>query len=224
MKKYYVFALCLMALGACSDDDEETIVDSSVPLYQNLRVEYDATQEKTYVSANFKKESITGDNVQLSGTSSIRFNGQTPEYTASGPYLYNFTFPGTEDISFALTRKVGEVYTNKVSLDDVSFLAIVKSFTSISLEYGVTFVWVGEAVGEGETVQVRVVTSSGEYDFHTSNVGDIAVEVKLPATVAPGNATFYVSRMKTLPLQEDDKSAGGELNVIYTCEKEITLQ
>lgn len=224
MKKFLIFALSAFSIWACSDDDKEPTVDSSVPLFQNLKVEYNSTQEKTYVSANFNKDNEKGESVRLSGTSFIRFNDEVPEHTGEHPYYYSSAIPELIDVTFELTRKPGEVYTNKVSTGDISFLEIEKQFTEIGIQDGTTFVWVGKSVGEGETVQVRIVTKSGEYEFHTTDTGNIGIEIQLPESASPGSALFYLSRIKSMNLQQDDKGAGGEIQVVYSCEKEITLK
>lgn len=226
MKKIFVFAFTAVALLSCSDDDNEQagvpVVDSSVPVYQNLKVAYDGTKKETYVSANFLKSNAGGAYVSLGAPSSIAFNGQTPSFSSEEPYLYTSTFAGQGDVEFTLTRKAGEVYTNKVTPDLSAFPEIV-GVDAISLESGTFFVWMGKAVAEGEIVEVQITNSSQNYTFQTDKAGDIGVDIKFPTTAKPGKAQLSVSRIQTKDLQQDDKGAGGKLTLVYMNEQEISL-
>ena len=225
MRKFFVSAIAAMALVACTENDNGIpTVNSSTPVYQNLQVEYNDTQKQTTVSANFLKANASGENVALSGTSSITFNGQQSAFSSDAPYLYTYSFPQTENVTFALTRNSDEVYTNTVTLDGSEFPGIVNSFNTVSLQSGTTFVWFGKAIGDGETIEVRIKTASNEYKFQNSETGNIGIDIKLPATATAGKAQFTVSRIQNDELQQDDKGGGGTITVIYSNEKEITLE
>lgn len=229
MKKLFVFVFTAVTLLSCSDDDSDNngnlglpTVSSSVPVYQNLKVEYNDTKKQTDVSANFLKSNAEGAYISLSAPSSVMFNNQQPSFSTDEPYLYTSTFSGEKEVTFTLTRRQGEVYTNTVTPDEYAFPEIV-GLDAISLQSGTFFVWMGKAVGEGEMVEVRIKTDAQEYTFQATEAGSIGVEIKFPSTAKAGEAEFYVSRIQTKDLQQDDKGAGGEITVVYTNEQEITL-
>jgi len=63
MKKLFVFVFTAVTLLSCSDDDSDNngnlglpTVSSSVPVYQNLKVEYNDTKKANRCICQFPKE------------------------------------------------------------------------------------------------------------------------------------------------------------------------
>lgn len=225
MKTYFFYAFLLTGwiLTSCQDDDSNGL-DASVPFYQNLGVAYDITQNETRVGANFNQNNSEGQNIKLNGPASVLFNGKTPDFANIGVYFYTYSFKGLDDMTFTFTRAKDSVFTNIASLDDVSPIAIPQSFTSIPLNEAVVLAWVGEPLGDNESVEVRIVYSGGVYNKYNSEKGSTSLSISLSNSAPAGKATLSLSRIKKLPLQQSNGNAGGQLEVSYYQSKEITLK
>lgn len=225
MRKYFLLLLtaCIGLFTACESDDSSTL-DPSIPFYQDLQVEYDATHAKTHAAANFNKDNSQGENITLSGKSSIRFNGEKPNYANIAPYFYTYTFSHLKGITFKFTRTKGEVYVNHVSPEDAIPIGIPADFTTVHKSSATTFTWEGAALGEDEEITITISSESiGSNYFYEDQEGAISKDIEFATPVPAGKATFSVSRVKTLPIQESDGTAGGRIQVVYTVSKEINI-
>lgn len=225
MKKYVwlAFLLAAFVFTACDNDDSD-VVGESVPFYQKLGVEYNITQNHTRVGANFNKNNSKGANMKLGGSSSIRFNNISPKFLSVGEYFYTHSFNGLEDITFTFTRSKGNVFTNVASLKDINPIAIPDTFTTVSVSGNTTLTWEGEPIGANEYVQVRIEFKGGVNTVYNRNEGGKTITVNFANPAAAGKATLFLSRIKTLPLQQSNGDAGGRLDVSYVKDKEIILQ
>ena len=225
MKKYFLFAFLVSAwvFTSCDNDDAPDI-DADVPIYQNLGVAYDVTNNTTRVGANFNKLDSAGINIRLNGPASITINGKTPDFDNVGTYFYTYSFPGLDDMTFVFTRAKDSIYTNVASINDVKPIAIPESFTSAKITGTTTLTWEGDPVGKDELVEVRVTYAGGSYNVFNRTEGSKSININFGNSSLPAKGTLSLSRAKTHPLQESNGNAGGQLNVSYIQSKEITLE
>lgn len=162
--------------------------------------------------------------MRLGGNSSILFNNKTPDFLNVGLYFYNYSFEGLDDIIFTFTRSKGQVFINKASLKDVSPIAIPSSFTTIAISDNTLLTWEGDPIGSGEYVEVRIEYKGGVNTIYNRNQGEKSITLSFSNPVSAGKATLFLSRIKTLPLQQSNGNAGGKLDVSYVQDKEIDLQ
>ncbi|MDD6210285.1 MAG: hypothetical protein PUB21_06735 [Bacteroidales bacterium] len=208
---------------SCISDDSSSI-NPTIPIYQDLSVEYDITQNKTYVAANFNKSNAAGTNVTLDGNSSIFFNNEEPDYANIGPYFYTKTFPGKEDIVFRFTRN-GKKFQNTASVNEIETIGIPASFTHIGKDGTTILTWEGAPVSEDEEVQIIVETQkTGINITYINETGINSGTVGVPPDTPAGKATLYINRNKILPLEQTDGSAGGRMKLIYTVSKSILIR
>lgn len=225
MKKYFFYACLLLVwvLPSCQNDDSD-VISEDVPLYQNLAVEYNVSQNTMHVAANFNRNDSTGRNVRLGGNSSILFNEKTPNFANVGIYFYTLSISGLDDVTFKFTRAKGEVYTNKASIKNVSPIAIPESFTSASIKGSTTLTWEGAPLGENEYAAVSINYKGGVNNVYNYEKGSMSMNITFPNVVSAGKATLSLSRVKRLPLQESNGTAGGKIDVSYVQSKEIMLE
>lgn len=227
MKKYFFYACLLLvsvwALPSCQNDDSD-VVPQDVPLYQNLAVEYNVSQSNMHVAANFNRNDSTGRNVRLGGSSSILFNGKTPNFANVGIYFYTLSVSGLDDMTFQFTRAKGEVYTNKVSINNVNPIAIPESFTSASIKGSTILTWEGQPLGENEYAALNINYAGGVNTIYNYEKGSTSMNITFSNVVPAGKATLTLSRVKRLPLQESNGTAGGKIDVSYVKSKEIMLE
>lgn len=225
MKKYFFYAIMLSAwvLTSCSSDDSSGVPES-VPLYQKLGVSYNVDQKTTNVGANFNANDSIGENVRLSGSSFILINGKAPDFLNTGVYFYTYSFSGLDDVAFEFTRSKGNVYTNKTSLKDVKPIAIPEAFNNVSLANSTVLVWEGDPLGENEYATVSINYKNGVNNVYNYDKGSTSISITITGNAPAGKASLSLSRVKKLPLQESNGSAGGQLDVSYVDTKEITLE
>lgn len=226
MKKELLIGLSLLGglFSGCEHEDSATI-DPSVPFYQSYQVEYNVSHNKTYVAANFKKDNIRGESVELSGESSVRFNNKEPNYANIGIYFYTYDFSGLSDMTFKFTRSKNEVYENNASKSDVIPITIPLDFTTVNASNNTILTWEGDPIGEDEMVQITIESDRiGVNYFYFEQIGTTSATIQFPEPVKTGQATLSLSRVKKLPLQQSDGPAGGEIKVIYTVSKTIEIK
>lgn len=226
MKKYLSFLAftCVVCLLAACDNDDSSDIDDSVSFYQDYHADYNVTRNKTYVGANFRQNNKAGEYVRLTGSASIRFNGEKPNYANIVPYFYTYTLSGLEKVLFSFTRKKGEDFVNTVSLADVSPIGIPADFTTIPTSGSTLLTWEGNPVSVNEEVQVTIITDAGVGTTYDRTVGSNSIEVEFSLRTIPKKAILQISRIKTLPVQQSNGNAGGQVKVAYSQEKEVTLQ
>lgn len=225
LMKKLIYIICILLTGmwvSCSSEESSSL-NSNVPFYQSLDVEYYVSKNKTKASANFNKYNALGDNIQLTGISSIKFNNDKPNYVNIAPFFYTYSFNGLDDITFRFTRNRNEVYINTVSIKDIEPIDFPAGFNDIDVNKKVDFRWIGSPVGKKEEVQIRIVTAEGEYNFYDDTVGDDFIRLTLPKSVDKGDVTVSLTRIRKMALKEAE-SAGGEIKVSYISDKDIRLR
>lgn len=220
--KQYLLCSCILISGfftSCSEGGSE--IDPSVPFYQNYGIEYNLTDNETHIGANFNKINAEGISLRLQ-KNGILFNGKEPDFLGSGTYMYMMEENGIVPVTFTFTRVSDMVFVNEASVSDVNPIAIPDTLDSIN--YGLTSIaWNGDPVGANEFVQVHLEYKGGVYDTNTSAQGakNVLVNFEMSNDVTTG--TLYLSRVKTLPLQQSQSTAGGQIQVSYVVTKTVSI-
>ena len=224
MRKYFLYA-CLLFAGvftACDNDDSDGI-DPSIPFYQNLGVEYNVTQNHTHIGANFNKYNSEGANLRLPAKG-ILFNGKVPDFLGMGTYMYMLSESGLDPVTFTFSRWKDQVYTNKVSIDDVDPIALPESLTSVKGNGAAIITWVGKPIGKDEYVQVHLTYNGGVYDINNTQEGATSITLNFTNPTSATKGTLFLSRVRVLPLQESNGDAGGKIDVSYVQNKDVTFE
>ena len=218
----FLFSGIIAFLSGCSDDAEPRVLDPSIPIYQNLAVDYDITGNYTNVAANFKTNNAEGVNLRMQD-GGVTFNGTDAAFIGTGNYMYEYRFDGTPDITFVLKRiDVGD-FTNKVEYAEVVPISIPDTLTSVAAIQMIY--WVGAPIEGNEYVVARLVYKDGQSLQKTSLQDAVGVKIISYTSGMKGQtATLYLSRVRTLPIQESDGKGGGQINVSYTVSKQVVLR
>lgn len=224
MKTYFYSVSLLLAgiLASCQSGNDDEI-DTSVPFYQDLGVEYNVTQGHTHVGANFNKNNADGANLRLPD-GAILFNDKTPDFLNTGTYFYKLSFPGLEAVAFTFTRSSDQVYVNKTSFENAIPIIIPQSFAAINASGTTTLTWEGAPIAQNEYVQIHLEYEGGVYDITNRSVGSTSISLNFTNPTSANEATLYLSRVTTYPLQQSNGNAGGQIDVSYVQNKTVAIQ
>ena len=130
---------------------------------------------------------------------------------------------GIVPVTFTFTRVSDMVFVNEASVSDVNPISIPDTLNA--LNDGVTTItWEGEPIGANEFVQVHIEYKGGVYDTNTAIEGARSIRVSLDSFNGAPSGTLYLSRVKTLPLQQSQSTAGGEIQVSYLKTKTVQFK
>ncbi len=224
MKKSFVYVTLLLAgaLASCSKDHSNEI-DLIVPFYQNLGVEYDMTANKTYAGANFNKTDSAGANLKLP-SGAVLINGQEPQFENVGVYFYTMSFDGLQDVTFTFNRSQDKVFVNKASTSDAIPIEIPMAFTAIDGNGTTVLTWDGAPVAKGEYVALRLEYKGGSLQLYNRIEGGQSISIPFNNQTGATEATLFLSRITTLPLQQSNGNAGGKIDVSYAVSKTVAIQ
>lgn len=223
MKKYFLYASLLTVglFAACSQGDDE--IDTSIPFYQNLGVEYNITDNSTHVGANFNKSNSEGANLRLP-EGAILFNGEKPDFLNQGTYFYKMSYTGLPSVTFTFTRAKDMVFVNEVNIDDATPISIPASFNAISGNGTTTLTWDGVPLAKNEYVQVHLTYNGGVYDVYNRTEGSTSITLNFNNQTSATSGTLFLSRVTTLPLQQSNGNAGGQIDVSYSVNKTVSFE
>jgi hypothetical protein len=200
-------------LAGCTKTD--TPSSSDKPFHQSYNVVYRLTDSITYMTANFREYTASGDTVSITNDSIIKVNNLTYNYNDIGTRSKGWRFEGMPDLSIELL-KAGLPIRNTVSTTDVGdfdFDSVIPG--TLSRGGSLTVSWAGDPLRDREVVSI----SLKPIGLSTSIFSGIT-------TVMSGNTiTFYsrdlslfkteklriiLSRKIVLPLSQIDGTASGE--------------
>lgn len=222
MKK--VFLIPVFLLNICLSCEENTSeIDPSIPFYQNLAVDYNVTQTYTHIGANFNKYNSEGVSLRLPNKW-ILFNGKVPTFLGMGVYMYMMVESGLDPVEFTFTRWKDQVYINKISIENISSIAIPDSLEKVNGNGKTIIRWIGNPIGKDEYVQIHLTYSGGVYDINSSMEGATTITMNFTNMTSATKGTLFLSRVKKLPLQESNGNAGGKIMVSYVQNKEVLFE
>ena len=209
--RHTIALFSLLLLAACAKEDSSDLAPD-VPIYQDYKVLFDKLEDRTRAFATFRRTSSLGTRLQLTGGSSIRFNGQSHEvYTELDNYFYRWTENGMVDVSFEYTKAAQALFLNSIARADTHDIAVPNGVVLSRVNGGQVF-WTGRDLEAGEVVEAwlrQSGTNGGRVSVNTTGAGSVVFAADDVEDLSPGTADLYFSRTRTLPLQQADGSAGG---------------
>lgn len=199
-------------LGACAKEDSSDLPDNT-PIYQDLKVVFDKPENKTRAFATFRKNNSTGTRLQLTGGSSITFNGNSwSSYTELDHYFYRWNTNGMEDVQFRFAKANSNVYVNTIARTDTNDINVPATLV-IDRANGAQVHWVGSALVTGETVTAWLVqggNTTSKVNVTVAGAQSIQLPPSLFSSLSAGTADLYFSRTRAVGLQQSDGNAGGK--------------
>lgn len=220
--------LLLLALGAAGCRKESSAdVAPAVPIHQDYKVLFDEPENRTRAFATFRKHNSLGTRLELTGGSSVTFNGNPyTSYTELDNYFYRWSTSGMAGITFRYVKESVDDFQNTIALRDTNDVNIPAG-VSLSTVNGGQVQWVGRPLEAGETLKAQ--RKQGATTSATATVSTAGAQVvQLPASVvssmAPGTADLYLTRTRTLNIQEADGSSGGRRVVEVEARGTVSIQ
>ena len=211
MRPIIALAASLLMFTACTKEESDDL-PVSTPIYQDLKVLYDKPDNKTRAYATFRKNSSLGVRLQLTGGSSITFNNEAhTTYTELDNYFYRWSTDGMVDGVFRYTKEGVGTFINTIARADTNDINVPNGVVLSQLNGGQVF-WSGRPLESGETVSAKLrqgSTTTNSVDVSSTGAQSIQLPVTLFSNLVPGTADLYLTRTKTLGLQQADGSAGG---------------
>ena len=201
----------LLLLTACAKEESDDL-PVSTPVYQDLKVLYDKPDNRTRAYATFRKSSSLGVRLQLTGGSSITFNNESyTTYTELDNYFYRWSEEGMVDGVFRYTKEGVGTFLNTISRADTNDINVPNGVVLSQLNGGQVF-WSGRPLENGETVSAELKqgsTSSSSVNVSVTGTQSIQLPASLFTNLTTGTAELYLTRTRTMSIQQSDGSAGG---------------
>lgn len=221
-----IFVLSIIGMVAfgcgCSKVDSNDL-NNNVPYYQVYSVTYYKAGNTTSCAAHYLVRNGSGTRVELGNGSSVTMNGASPSTSLIDKTIYEWNGPGFFDASFILTKPSGKTIGNVVRRSDIGDINFVSLPDTVSKAAGFSFGWTGSTLGADEKIVVRVSTlGSGVNDQNISG-STVTVAPSALADFPAGKLTVQLIRVKEIPVQVPDSTAGGTTSIFYNNSKEIEL-
>jgi hypothetical protein len=215
-----------MLLASCAKEESDDL-PVETPIYQDYKVLFDKPENRTRAYATFRKNSSLGVRLQLTGGSSITFNGNSyTTYTELDNYFYRWAADGMVDVVFRYTKEGVGQFVNTIARADTNDIDVPNGVV-ISRTNGGQVYWWGIALEPGETVSAKLKqgsTTTSSVTVTTSGAESIQLPPSLMTNLAAGTADLYLTRTRTLGLQQADGGAGGRRIVEVEARGTVTLE
>lgn len=205
-----VVALSLFLLSCRKEESSEIAPETSI--YQDYKVMFDKPDNRTRAFATFRRGGSWGTRLQLTGGSSITFNGSPyTTYTELDNYFYRWSTSGIVDVAFQFDRAGGGIFDNAILRSDTLDITVPPGVSLSRVNGGQVF-WIGRPLEEGERLEAWLRQNNSSTSKTTLTTAG-ATALFLPSSVTSGleqgTADLYFNRSRTLHLQEGDGNAGG---------------
>jgi hypothetical protein len=227
MKKPLIAFIALPAALAACRKESSSDLSPAVPIYQDYKVIFDKPDNKTRAFATFRKHNSLGTRLELTGASTITFNGNGyTSYTEIDNYFYRWSTSGLSGVTFRYVKEGDDEFQNGIALAD-TFDVSIPLGVALSTVNGGQVQWVGRPLEQGETLKAQLKQGSSSSSTVTVNTAGAQV-VQLPASMVSamtvGTADLYLTRTRTLGLQQADGSAGGRRVVEVEARGTVAIQ
>jgi hypothetical protein len=227
MRSVLLSALVLPLLLVACRKEESAELPEDTYIYQDYKVLFDKPENRTRAFATFRKNSSLGVRLELTGGSSIRFNNENwTSYTELDNYFYRWTDEGMVDVEFSFTNAGIGVFTNSITRAD-TFDVQIPTGVVLSRTNGGQVFWVGRPLVAGETMKAQVKQSgvnSSTSTVQTTGAASIQLSADQLSSLSAGTADLYLTRTRTLGLQQSDGGAGGRRIVEVEARGTVTLE
>ena len=178
----------LLLLTACAKEESDDL-PVSTPVYQDLKVLYDKPDNRTRAYATFRNTT----------------------YTELDNYFYRWSEEGMVDGVFRYTKEGVGTFLNTISRADTNDINVPNGVVLSQLNGGQVF-WSGRPLESGETVSAELKqgsTSSSSVNVSVTGTQSIQLPASLFTNLTTGTAELYLTRTRTMSIQQSDGSAGG---------------
>lgn len=220
-----LFLLCLGAAGCRKESSAD--VAPAVPIHQDLKVLFDKPENRTRAFATFRKHNSLGTRLELTGGSSVTFNGNPySSYTELDNYFYRWSTSGMAGVTFRYVKEAVAEFRNTIALSD-TFDVSIPAGVVLSTVNGGQVRWIGRPLEAGETLKAQLKqggTLSSTVTVSTAGAQVVQLPASIVSTLSPGTADLYLTRTRTLGLQQADGGAGGRRVVEVEARGTIAVQ
>jgi len=222
---FLLLALTILLVG-CRKEESDTLPEDT-SIYQDYKVIFDKPENRTRAFATFRKRNSWGTRLQLTGGSSITFNGNGhTTYTELDNYFYRWNTNGLVDVNLRFTRSDGAWFENSILRSDTNDVAVPVDIT-LSRTSGGTATWIGQPLVQGERMEVWLRQNNSNTSKTTVDVAGTQA-VFLPASIVSGltqgTAELHFNRSRTVALNEGDGNAGGRRIIEVEARGTVTIE
>lgn len=209
--------LALLLISCESDDAPDFDTNENFLTYHVL---YNSDLNTTTITAEFRKLDPLGSNLELDSDESITFEGDELVFDPNS-ISYSKTYNGlVSEGDFVYSSSEGRIYMS--TLVEYQSIDFPSTFSSISKSQGATIEWVGNNLGQYESLLVVI----GDYEegeeigsFH-NELGSSSVEVDgvILEVLALGTQPAYIQRNRVVFLTNESGEAtivGGRIVAEY---------
>jgi hypothetical protein len=176
-------SLCL--LTSCEKADSGDVNQDKI--YSEYELFYDKNLDKTYASAIFKFNSITGTQLQLTAPSEIKFNGDAIPYDPVFAY-YRKEYAGQINSgTFTFKDKNGVAYVNTVTIAAAISNPVIDT---IKRTGAYTYTWLGDSCKNNELIGLTI----------GNNINPLNFQVFLQNTLNSKNLVLSLAQLNQLPI------------------------
>jgi hypothetical protein len=207
-----IISLCL--LTGCEKADSGDVNQDKI--YSEYELSYDKNQDKTYASAIFKFNSITGTQLQLTAPSEVKFNGELVPYDPVFAY-YRKEYAGQINSgTFTFKDKNGLAYINMVTIAAAISNTVVDT---IKRTGAYTYVWLGDSCKNNELIGLTIGNNINPLNFqfflqNTLNSKNLVLPLAQLNQLPVGNSYCQLDRQVETAAQ-NVTSAGGKVRGKY---------
>ena len=225
MKRALILSLGAAAIMAsCAKDNSANVNQDSI--YSIYELSYNEDTDKTMARATFRFGGPTGTLLELDAPAGVTFDGNDLGWVElTGVHKEDWAGLTTSG-TFVYTDLDENVFTNTVgTIDSIGFPTDVDT---ISWSSAFDFAWVGNPVGENETITLTIngTTGGNAEVFTTITEGgtDITLSADQLDNLGEGDATCYLRRAYNLSEVTEGTSEGGRIAVWYDVSSTIYIK
>ena len=197
---------------ACKSEPSSDVNQDKI--YTEYELYYDGNADKTYARASFKFSNIAGTLLELEAPSEVTFNGDVLTFNSTLAY-YEKEYAGLiSSGTFIWTDFNGTSYTNAISMDTITFPAVIDS---INKDSSFELSWIGDSLSANENVILTMTDASLSVQiFYQNDVNSqsIILAANQLQYLLDGSATMNFDR-RYLPGLTSQNTAGGLITGRY---------
>ncbi len=216
-----------LVLSACSVDTGNCTDVNQAKIYQYYSASYDAKDDSTRASAQFRFAGATGTTLLMDGKCAVTHDTITLEKSALSSLL-GTSYSGSKTgylaaSTFTFTNNAGASFVNAITNPSTIALSSPASTVSRASDLTISFT---PAVAANESVLVHVeyvstptAVTRSQATQSTSTVGATSATISKSALAemsSDGSVYLYARRHYSKDLDQKSESEGGSLNYYYS--------